>query len=115
METDSELFGDPFHFIAGCLRFFTFPGTALGFGIPAGGCYLRHILLCPIYRKKDIYAKIEQQGDTANRLLDQITIGYNNALLVQEIGQAVSSILDIDTLLKFVMETLQKGSTSTGA
>ena len=58
--------------------------------------------------KKDIYAKIEQQGDTANRLLDQITIGYNNALLVQEIGQAVSSILDIDTLLKFVMETLQK-------
>jgi PAS domain S-box-containing protein len=57
---------------------------------------------------KDIYAKIEQQGNTANRLLDQITIGYNNALLVQEIGQAVSSILDIDTLLKFVMETLQK-------
>jgi PAS domain S-box-containing protein len=58
--------------------------------------------------KKDIFAKVEQQGNTANRLLDQITIGYNNALLVQEIGQAVSSILDIDKLLKFVMETLQK-------
>jgi len=58
--------------------------------------------------KNDIYAKIQQQGDTANRLLDQITLGYNNALLVQEIGQAVSSILDIDHLLKFVMETLQK-------
>jgi PAS domain S-box-containing protein/putative nucleotidyltransferase with HDIG domain len=58
--------------------------------------------------KKDIYAKIEQQGDTANRLLDQITIGYNNALLVQEIGQAVTSILDIDKLLTFVIETLQK-------
>lgn len=58
--------------------------------------------------KNDIYTKIQQQGDTANRLLDQITIGYNNALLVQEIGQAVSSILDIDELLKFVMETLHK-------
>ena len=58
--------------------------------------------------KKDIYAKIQVQGDAANRLLDQITIGYNNALLVQEIGQAVSSILDIDELLKFIMETLQK-------
>ncbi|MDD5168663.1 MAG: PAS domain S-box protein [Syntrophales bacterium] len=58
--------------------------------------------------KKDAYARIEMQGDAANRLLDQITIGYNNALLVQEIGQAVSSILDIDQLLKFVMETLQK-------
>jgi len=57
---------------------------------------------------KDIYTTIQQQGDTANRLLDQITIGYNNALMVQEIGHAVSSILDIDTLLKFVMETLHK-------
>ena len=57
---------------------------------------------------QDIYAKIEKQGDTANRLLDQITISYNNALLVQEIGKAVSSILDIDKLLIFIMETLQK-------
>ncbi|MCE5262780.1 MAG: HD domain-containing protein [Deltaproteobacteria bacterium] len=58
--------------------------------------------------KRDVYAKIEQQGDTANRLLDQITIGYNNALLVQEIGQAVTSILDIDRLLNCVIETLEK-------
>lgn len=58
--------------------------------------------------KKDAYAKMTIQGDAANRLLDQITIGYNNALLVQEIGQAVSSILDLDKLFKFVMETLQK-------
>ncbi len=58
--------------------------------------------------KKDIYAKIETQGNAGNRLLDQITISYNNALLVQEIGQAVSSMLDIDELLKFVMDTLQK-------
>jgi len=58
--------------------------------------------------KKDIYEKIKIQGDAANRLLDQITISYNNSLVVQEIGQAVSSILDIDSLLKIVMETLQK-------
>ena len=58
--------------------------------------------------KREIYARIEQQGDTANRLLDQITIGYNNALLVQEIGQAVTSILDIDKLLNYAIETLQK-------
>ncbi|OPY13981.1 MAG: Blue-light-activated protein [Syntrophus sp. PtaB.Bin001] len=58
--------------------------------------------------KKDIYERTERQGDAANRLLDQITISYNNALLVQEIGQAVSNILDIESLLKFVMETLQK-------
>jgi PAS domain S-box-containing protein len=58
--------------------------------------------------KRDITAKIQNQSDMANRLLDQITIGNNNALLVQEIGQAVSNILDVDKLMKFVMETLQK-------
>ncbi|MDO8722706.1 MAG: PAS domain S-box protein [Syntrophales bacterium] len=57
---------------------------------------------------KDLYAKMETQGDAANRLLDQITVSYNNSLLVQEIGQALSSMLDIDQLLKFVMDTLQK-------
>lgn len=58
--------------------------------------------------KKDIYAKIETQGNAANRLLDQITVSYNNSLLTQEIGQAVSSMLNIDELLKFVTDTLQK-------
>jgi ABC-type antimicrobial peptide transport system permease subunit len=58
--------------------------------------------------RRDIYKKIQTQGDTANRLLDQITIGYNNAVLVQEIGQALSNILDIDHLLKFIAETLEK-------
>jgi PAS domain S-box-containing protein len=58
--------------------------------------------------KRDIYEKMEIQGDAANRLLEQIRISYNNALLVQEIGQAVSSMLDINKLIQFVMETLQK-------
>jgi PAS domain S-box-containing protein len=58
--------------------------------------------------KREIYAKIEDQGATANRLLDQITISYNNALMVQEIGQAVSSILEIDRLMQYIIETLQK-------
>jgi len=58
--------------------------------------------------KKAIHTIMEIQGDAANRLLDQIRISYNNALLVQEIGQAVSSMLDIDELIRFVMETLQK-------
>ncbi|MBN1545121.1 MAG: PAS domain S-box protein [Syntrophaceae bacterium] len=58
--------------------------------------------------KRAMQAIMEIQGDAANRLLDQIRISYNNALLVQEIGHAVSSVLDIDELIRFVMETLQK-------
>ena len=35
-------------------------------------------------------------------------IRYNNALLVQEIGQAISKILDIDTLLNSVASVMEK-------
>ena len=58
--------------------------------------------------KKDIYEKMEIQGNAANKLLEQIRISYNNALLVQEIGQATSMILEINQLLAFVMEALEK-------
>jgi PAS domain S-box-containing protein len=58
--------------------------------------------------KKDIYEKMEIQGNAANRLLEQITISYDTALLVQEIGQATSMILEINQLLTFIMEALEK-------
>jgi PAS domain S-box-containing protein/putative nucleotidyltransferase with HDIG domain len=51
---------------------------------------------------------VANQEDVAGRLLDQINISYNNALLVQEIGQATSSLLDIDRLLLFITEALEK-------
>ncbi|KQC11360.1 MAG: hypothetical protein APR62_10035 [Smithella sp. SDB] len=58
--------------------------------------------------KKELMANIQNQGDAADRLLDQINKRYNETLLIQEIGQASSMILDIDMLLKFVMEALEK-------
>jgi PAS domain S-box-containing protein len=51
---------------------------------------------------------LKNQGDVANNLLDQINLRYNNALLIQEIGQYSSTILDINTLLKYIMETLER-------
>ena len=51
---------------------------------------------------------IRNQGDAADRLIDQINTSYNNALLVQEIGQATSMILEINQLLAFIMEALEK-------
>ena len=58
--------------------------------------------------KKELIVKIHNQGDAADRLIDQINVSYNNALLVQEIGQATSSILDIKQLLTFIVEALEK-------
>ena len=58
--------------------------------------------------KKDLTKTIETQGDAAKDLLDEINIRYNNALLVQEIGQATSMLLDIQKLLKSVMNTMEE-------
>jgi len=59
--------------------------------------------------KKELLSNIQNQGDAADRLLDQINKRYNEALLIQEIGQASSMILDIDKLLVSIMGSLEKG------
>jgi PAS domain S-box-containing protein/putative nucleotidyltransferase with HDIG domain len=56
--------------------------------------------------KNELLANIHNQGDAAERLLDQINRRYNEALLTQEIGQAASMILELDKLLEYIMESL---------
>ncbi len=58
--------------------------------------------------KEELTKTIETQGDAAKDLLDEINIRYNNALLVKEIGQATSMLLDIQELLKSVTEAMEK-------
>jgi len=58
--------------------------------------------------KDELTTTFKNHGDMASSLLDEINIRYNNAMLVQEIGQASSNILEIDELLKFTMETFEK-------
>ncbi|MBU0652841.1 MAG: HD domain-containing protein, partial [Proteobacteria bacterium] len=47
-------------------------------------------------------------GEMAENLLDQINVRYNNAVLIREIGQYASSILDTGLLLKYFLSTLEK-------
>jgi PAS domain S-box-containing protein len=58
--------------------------------------------------KKELAKTIDIQGDIARDQLDEINIRYNNAMLIQEIGQATSTILDIRTLLDAVIEAMEK-------
>jgi PAS domain S-box-containing protein len=58
--------------------------------------------------KRELAVSLKHQGDLANNLLDEINIRYNNAMLVQEIGQATSTMLDRDRLLNLVMDALEK-------
>ena len=57
---------------------------------------------------KELTKTIETQGDAAKDLLDEMNIRYNNAMLIKEIGQATSTILDVDELMKAVVSIMEK-------
>jgi len=57
--------------------------------------------------KKELAKTLENQGDAAKDLIAEINFRHNNALLVQEIGNATSSILDIDKLIKAVVHIIE--------
>jgi PAS domain S-box-containing protein len=56
--------------------------------------------------KKELLSIINNQADASDLLLDQINSRYNEALLIQEIGQAASMIPEVDELLKHAMKSL---------
>ncbi len=58
--------------------------------------------------KAELIKTIKTQGDAAKDLLGEADIRYNNAVFVQEIGQAISTILDIDKLIRTVVSVMQK-------
>jgi PAS domain S-box-containing protein len=63
--------------------------------------------LSEYHEKKELAKTVETQGDAARDLIDEINIRHNNALLVQEMGKATSSILDIDKLTKTVVHIME--------
>ncbi len=61
-----------------------------------------------IWKKIGTINTIKTQGDAAKNLLAESDIRYNNAIFVQEIGQAISTILDIDELIGTVVSVMRK-------
>jgi PAS domain S-box-containing protein len=58
--------------------------------------------------KKELIATIKTQSEAAKDHLDQLNTRYNNALLVQEMGQASSTIIEIDALATEIMKAMAK-------
>jgi PAS domain S-box-containing protein len=58
--------------------------------------------------KEELAKSMVFQGDAAEIYLGEMQMRYNQALLVQEIGQVCSSVLDIRELTKKVMEVLER-------
>jgi PAS domain S-box-containing protein len=72
--------------------------------ILAGFCAFRSERL----EKQTLVKTVDDQRKAAEDTLLESEIRYNNAMLVQEIGQATSTLLDIDALIAAVMSIIEK-------
>jgi len=59
-------------------------------------------------QRVDLLKSITIQGDAAKKLLDETNTRYNKAVFVQEMGQAISHMLDVDKLLAAVADIMHK-------
>ena len=88
---------------------FTTPGDAWLIGFLA---YSASVLLLGnlVLTKKnaELARIITAQGESSRAHLDEMNIRYNNALLIQEIGQVTSSILDHDRLIEAIVQAMKK-------
>jgi PAS domain S-box-containing protein len=57
--------------------------------------------------KKELVKTVETQGTVAQDLLGEMNIRHSNALIIQKIGQATSSILNIENLINTVMSIME--------
>jgi two-component system cell cycle sensor histidine kinase/response regulator CckA len=61
-----------------------------------------------LLERNELTKALEIQGDTARELMSETSLRYKNALLVQELGHAISSTLDINELCRKVMYIMEK-------
>ena len=91
------------------IAFFALPGH--WWVAPALACACLNLILSlhsERLAKKDLIRTIELQGDAAKDLLDEMNIRHSNVLMIQEIGQAVSKILDVGRIADTVVGVMQK-------
>jgi len=72
--------------------------------------YLVVLLSSEHIEKKELMNAVETQGNAAEALLDEMNTRSSNALLIQEVGQAISGILNIEEILEAVLKIIKKHS-----
>jgi PAS domain S-box-containing protein len=92
---------------ASCLSFMPFHSwvvLSLGLLILIGLCAIQSEHL----GRKILAQTVEAQRKAAEETLRESDVRYNNALLIQEIGQATSTLLDTESLVREVMGIIKK-------
>ncbi len=88
--------------------------TFLPFAVWAGGSLAAGALIgfCAFQAervaKNSLAKTVESQRRAAEESLAESEVRYNNALLIQEVGQAISAILDVDRLAGAVLGIIEK-------
>ena len=66
------------------------------------------LLFSSLVRNKELATNLSDQGQAADEVVKQVNLRYNEILLISEIGEAASSILDPGKLLIHIVNALQK-------
>jgi len=94
--------------LAGSLSFFlpllyeTILTLAIAFGVLSVAFYAQRL------EKEELAKSMAFQGDAVEVHLDGMQLRYNQALLVQEVGQVCSTVFDVRELTRKAMEVLEK-------
>ena len=76
----------------------------------AAGAALLALLTAVItlLENRELKAAVARLGESSDELVDQINVNYQNALMVNEIGQNLSKERNIDDILKGVVDVLER-------
>lgn len=70
------------------------------------------VLILTLYagriKEKELKSAIDNLRDSSDELLGNIDVNYNNALMINEIGLAISKQMDIDSVLTNSVQVLEK-------
>ena len=93
-----------------CLAAFPFISlqALLALGLSSLVVSMASFLIAASLEKRDLVKTIETQGNAAKDLLDEMNLRHANALLIQETGQAISKILNVDRAMNTVVAMVKK-------
>ena len=60
------------------------------------------------FGRKEMMEALAKQGNPAKDLIAEMKIRHDNALLVQEVGTAISSVLDVDKIVQKVAQLIER-------
>ena len=96
-------------FVLVCLTLLVDLWIAVGIILPLAIVFVLLLtLIAEHLEKTEMKTTLDNLWSSSDQLLDQINLNYNNALMANEVGQAISRQTNIDDILANVVQILEK-------